>query len=140
MGEINNDNCLRILTVNCQGLGEINKKADIFKLLKSKNDHIYFLQDTHFLEKDENFIQTQWGCKAFFNSFISNSRGVTILFNNNFESKINKIHKDSSGNLLILDVVVQEINILLINVYGPNLDTPNFYSNLSLKLEELHDD
>lgn len=37
-------------------------------------------------------MQTQWGCKAFFNSFKSNLRGVAILFNNNFESKINKIH------------------------------------------------
>lgn len=140
MGELNNEKCLRILTVNCQGLGDIKKRRNVFKLLKNKNDHIYFLQDTHFLEKDENFIQTQWGCKAFFNSFKSNSRGVAILFNNNFEFKINKICKDSSGNLLILDIIVQEINILLINIYGPNLDTPDFYSNLSLKLEELHDD
>lgn len=34
---------------------------------------------------------------------------------------------------------MQKINILLINVYGPNLDTPDVYINLSLKLEELHD-
>lgn len=42
---------------------------------------------------------------------------------------------DSSGYLLILDVVLQEINILLINVYGPNLNTPDFYSNLQLNLK-----
>lgn len=77
--------------------------------------------------------------RHFFNSFKSNSRGVAILFNNNLEFKINKIYMDSSGNLLILDIIVQEINILLINL-GPNLDTPDFYSNLSLKLEELPND
>lgn len=75
--KINNKNCLKILTANCQGFGDINKRRDILKFpLKSNSDHIYFLQD--FLEKDENFIQTQWECKAFFNSFKSNPRGVAV--------------------------------------------------------------
>lgn len=32
------------------------------------------------------------------------------------------------------------MNILLINVHGAILDTPDFCSNLSLKLEKLHHD
>lgn len=119
----------------------LTKRRDIFKLHKSKKWSSDFLQDTFLLEKDENFIQTQWGCKVFFPIlFNSNSRGVAILFNNNFEFKINKIYKDSSWKFLILDIIVQEMNILLINVYGSILDTPDFCSNLSLKPEKIQDD
>ena len=72
---------LKKLTVNCQGLGDINKRRNVFKILKAKKYNIYFLQDTHFVLKDENFKRTQWGSKAFFCSYKSNSRGVATLFN-----------------------------------------------------------
>ena len=77
------DNQLTINTVNCQGLGDCNKRRDIFNYLRKKHFNIYFLQDTHFISDDEKFIQTQWGYKAYFSSFKSNSRGVAVLLNNN---------------------------------------------------------
>ena len=39
---------------------------------------MYFLQDTQFTTTDETFIQTQWGYKAYFSSYKSNSREVAI--------------------------------------------------------------
>lgn len=35
---------LKVLTVNCQGLGDPNKRRDVFKILKTKNYNIYFIQ------------------------------------------------------------------------------------------------
>ena len=101
----------KILTVNCQGLGDIIKWRDVFKFLKAKKK-IYFLQDTHFVLKDENFIKTQWGSKAFFCSYKSYSRGVAILFNDNCELEINAEYKDEYGNYFILDVTVENIHFL----------------------------
>ena len=69
---------LKILKVNCQGLVDIKKRRDVFKISKAKKYNIYFLQDTQ-------FIKTQWGSKAFFCSYKSNSKGVAILFNDNCE-------------------------------------------------------
>ena len=80
-----NENNLKILTLNCQGLGDMNKRKDIFKILRSKDCNIYFLQDTHFTTDKENMIKAQWGYKAFFSSYQSNARGVSILVNNNFD-------------------------------------------------------
>nr|XP_034320385.1 uncharacterized protein LOC105331900 isoform X1 [Crassostrea gigas] len=131
------ENLLKILTVNCQGLGDGNKRKDVFQTLRNKNYHTYFLQDTHFTEKEENMIKSQWGYKAFFSSFKSNSRGVAILFNNNCELEVQKTFKDDSGNFLILDVSVDDLHVLLVNVYGPNLDTPTFYTNLLQHIENL---
>lgn len=106
------ENLLKMLTVNCQGLGDGNKRKDVFQTLRNKNYHIYFLQDTHFTEKEENMIKLQWGYKAFFSSFKSNSRGVAILFNTNCELDVHKTFKDDSGNFLILDVSVDDLHVL----------------------------
>lgn len=60
------ENKLKVLTLNCQGLNDFNKRKNVLKNLKMKNYNIYFLQDTHFNEKEEILIQSQWGSKAFF--------------------------------------------------------------------------
>lgn len=44
---MNNENCLKILTVNWQGLGDISNRREIFRFVKSKIDHIYFFYDTN---------------------------------------------------------------------------------------------
>ena len=133
-----NENNLKILTLNCQGLGDMNKRKDIFKILRSKDCNIYFLQDTHFTTDKENMIKAQWGYKAFFSSYQSNARGVSILVNNNFDFNMIREFKDVSGNYLILDVVIEDIPFLLINLYGPNSDTPCFYSELVNKILEAY--
>lgn len=65
MDEKTKENLLKVLTLNCQGLGDINKRKDVFNNLKSKNCNIYMLQDTHFTKEDENIIKTQWGYEVF---------------------------------------------------------------------------
>ena len=52
------------------------------------------LQDAHFVTKEENYIKTQWGYDCYFSNFSSNSRGVAILFNDNFEYEVHEVEKD----------------------------------------------
>ena len=93
---------LKIASVNCQGLGTPSKRKDVLNYYKSKNYSILCLQDTHFIKDLEPYIETQWGYKCVFNSHTSNSRGVAVLFNNDFELKLHKEKKDNNGNLLAL--------------------------------------
>ena len=48
---------------------------------------------------------------VFLNSYTSNSRGVTIFFNNNFELKLHKEKKDNDGNFLALDFSIDDIKV-----------------------------
>ena len=70
---------VKILSVNCQGLGDIAKRRDVFNYLRSLNYNIYCLQDTHFSSDFENDVRNLWGFQCYFSSFASNSRGVAIL-------------------------------------------------------------
>ena len=71
---------ITILSLNCQGLGNIRKRRDVFHYLKKKSCSIYCLQDTHFSTKLETYVKAEWGYNCFFASYSSNSRGVAVMF------------------------------------------------------------
>lgn len=100
------------ISLNTCGLSSPEKRKDVLNFLKQKQYSIYFLQDTHFVKKEENYIRTQWGYECFFSSFSSQSRGVAILFNNNFEYSLHHVEADDSGNRLVLDISIHGKNLL----------------------------
>ena len=62
----------------------------------------------------------------------SDSRGVAVLFNNDFEYKLINEKTNALENYISLELEIDnEFIILLINIYGPNLDSPQFYSDIN---------
>ena len=121
---------VKILSVNCQGLGNTEKRKDVFNLLRSKSYNIYCLQDTHFTCDAEKDIRSMWGFECYFSSYSSNSRGVSIMFNNNFEFKVLKEKRDIHGNYLALDIELDKMKVTLLSLYGPNTDSPAFFDDI----------
>ena len=117
---------VEIISFNCQGLGSYEKRKDVFGYIRNLGSNIFCLQDTHFTPELKLMIRNEWGFDAYFNSYTSNSRGVAILFQNNFDYKVLDTFKDNSGNLLILKIKIDDIIITLANIYGPNTDSPDF--------------
>ena len=134
------DSTISVVSVNCQGLNGKQKRRDVFHFLKNKNYNIYLLQDTHLEDKIEHYVSAEWGYKAFFSSHASNSRGVAILFNNNFEFRIKTVYKGVGGNSLMVVVEIKQKEFLFVNIYGPNKDDPEFYNILTDKLKEIQYD
>ena len=62
------------------------------------------------------------------------------LINNNFEQKVEKVKTDKNGNYLLIDITVQGRKLILVNVYGPNQDNPQFYNTLFQKISEFEND
>ena len=125
---------LKICSMNCQGLGDSRNRRDIFNYVRKSNYSILCLQDTHFCKEKEKIIETEWGYKTYFNSLNSQSRGVAIFFNNNFEFKILNTYKDNSGNILILNIETEKLTFLLVCLYGPNRDSPEFYQTIFTRI------
>ena len=118
------------VSVNLRGAQLAEKRKDVLNFLKQKRYSIYFLQDTHFTKREENYIRSQWGFECFFSSFSSESRGCAIMFNNNFEYKLHSKETDLEGNKLVLDITINGKRVTLINIYGPNRDNPEFFSSI----------
>ena len=128
---------LKIVSLNCQGLGDIAKRKDVFAFLRSKNCSIYCLQDCHFTPEMENNVRSMWSLDCFFSSFRSNSRGVAILIKNNFEFKALRSKSDRNGNYLFLEALVEnQHKILFCNIYAPNTDSPEFFEELFQNIDD----
>ena len=78
---------INICTLNCRGLRDKRKRRDLFKYLKEMQYSVCCLQDVHWDNKWSKMIRAEWGYECFFAGFTTNSRGVAIVFNNNFEFK-----------------------------------------------------
>ena len=105
--------------------------------LRTKNYSIICLVDTHFSKDRERRITSEWGYKSYFSSFTTQSRGVAIFFNNNFEFKVHSFYNDHNGNMLVLDIEIDEHKITLATIYGPNKDDPGFFDSLQRKIVEI---
>lgn len=122
---------LSIVSMNVRGLGDAKKRRDVFNWLRKQDCSIICLQDTHTVDRLERIWETEWGYKAMFCSFRGDSRGTAILFCNNFEFRLHKVKKDPGGNYIALDMEALNMRFTLINIYGPNRDSPDFYREIS---------
>ena len=130
-------NSISVLCANCQGLRNYAKRLDVINYFKETHASIVCLQDTHWTEKDSKAIKTLWGIYL---GSQTNSHGVAILLNNNFEYKVLKCRKDKKGNLLNLILKLCMMILNIIHVYGPNTDNMEFYKNVQGLLKDTNSD
>ena len=121
---------IKLLSANCQGLGNIDKRRDVLNYFEQLNCDIFCLQDTHWTEKDCQKIKNYWPGEMISNGFKSNSRGVAVLMKKTFEYSILDTFSDNSGNLLTVDLKTNEMTLKIINIYAPSTDTPSFFQKV----------
>ena len=131
---------IKIGSMNVRGLSNRAKRLDVFNWLNNKNFSIYCLQDIHVGPKYESSFKQDWGHEVVLSSFSSESRGVAVLFKSGLDYKFKNVTRDEVGNLLIIDLEVYGNPLILIVLYGPNKDQPNFYSSLRDTLIEKDND
>ena len=124
-------NTVRVLSANCRGLREKNKRNDVLNYLKDLKADIICLQDTHWVESDLRALKSIWNHELLIHGKNTNSRGVAILFSNKMEYKITDTFKDNLGNVLAINInISNDFNFFIINTYGPNNDNPGFYQEI----------
>ena len=133
---------LTIVSLNVRGLGNNAKRKEVFNWLRAKKQSIYMLQEVHCSQDTTDIWTCEWEYKALFSCCSSNKAGVGILFNNNFNFKINKVFSDPNGRFLICDIVADSKRLTVANIYAPNEDDPNFFQVFfdhlsSFKCEEI---
>ena len=115
-----------IFSLNCRGLGNKEKRRQVFNFLRNKPSSILFLQETHSTISSEKYWLSEWGFKIIFSYGCANSRGTCIMFKNNFYLEIIKYY-DNNGRFVIVDVISEGKKLTLVNLYAPNDDIPDFF-------------
>ena len=121
---------LKLFSYNCRGLKDQFKRCDIFNLLKEKNADIVCLQETHFVLSIEKNVYSNWEGDCYYSHGESNARGVAILVRKGLDVKVNNIHTDTNGCMVILDLTFDGLPFSLVNIYGPNKDCPEFFKTI----------
>lgn len=129
---------LKIFSQNVNGMREFVNRRKIFGYFKQKSADILCLQETHSTLKDEKFWSNEWRGQVIFSHGTNNSRGVAVFFRKDLDYQILRVVKDAQGRFLIISLMVQDRNILLCNLYGPNYDDPSFYATVQTNLKKLN--
>ena len=77
--------------------------------------------------------KSQWPGEIYFAHGSIHSRGVAILIRKGFDFELKSLRSDDEGRYLILKANIQDVTLLLINVYAPNITTKQslFFQTLS---------
>ena len=127
---------LNIITLNVNGLRDSLKRRSIFEYYRKRCD-ILCLQETHATNDCERQWTAEWGGKCLLNNGESNSRGVAIMFKPGLQIDISQVNMDNTGRILTCNIIVEDAAISIMNVYGPNKDSPEFFVSLFKRIPEL---
>ncbi len=101
------DCSLTVYSQNVNGLADNTKRVAVFNKLKRKGQAIFLLQETHSTSLMERNWKRDWGGgDIVFSHGTSNSRGVAILFSEEYTGKIVKKYCDGDGRFIILDILL----------------------------------
>jgi len=121
------------------GLGQKQKRLQVFQWLKDQNCSIYMLQETHLTKQRLEEWKQDWGGNIIHSGNSPNSEGVCILFNPKINIKIEHVTDILSGRILACEVNLENIIVTIVNIYGPNKDNTHIFEKLNTFLLEHND-
>lgn len=98
---------------------------------------IVFLQETHLTKDAIPFFDTLWSGKCYHSYRSSNSRGTSILIRQALSHDLISEHYGNDGNYVLIVIKANNNILTLMNIYGPNDDTPSFYKHIDSLLQEV---
>lgn len=121
---------LSVISLNVNGIRDQMKRHNFFHFLRNTRADIILLQETHSTLQDERVWSNEWGNRIVFCHGTNFSKGVAILFNRLNSAEKLQVTIDLNGRFVIMELRIENIEFLLINVYGPNEDDSSFYIRL----------
>ena len=83
------------------------KREEIVHWLHGKKMNIYFLQETHSSNENVKNFQDDWEGRCLFSNKNTASAGVMILFNTNFEYKLENVVNKGNNKITQLQTILQ---------------------------------
>lgn len=128
---------MKLVSWNVRGINSPIKKAKILSHLKKLNADICLLQEAHLTDSEHKKLQTSQFAQIVFSSYSSKKRGVAILIRKNKPIIIKNTITDIEGRYIIINVTINNKDITIANIYGPNEDDGNFFHNVFSSISNL---
>ena len=126
---------IKIGSLNVRGLNNRLKRKSLYKMIYKERFDLMFCQEMYVTESNKGIWETEWGGKLVTSCGDSNARGVGIFISNRcYITNINTVI-DTEGRFIIMSCTIDEREWLFVNVYAPNADTPQYFTNLFKQME-----
>lgn len=122
---------------NVRGLNKITKLKQVLYRVKHSNAKIVLLQETHLMPDSIPKIQKRWKGQVINASYSTHSRGVILLVHKSIPFEIISTTVDPLGRYVVVQGSLLSEKVNIVNIYGPNYDSPSFFNNLFLTLSSL---
>ena len=117
-----------------RGLGDKTKRSTIYNYLRIHDIDIALLQEVHSTTSTIQQWEREWTHKWACSHGTSNARGVAVLYNKTKVFCKSEI-KDQDGRYIILNAQIEDEDITICNLYGPNEDNPLFFEEVFKQIE-----
>ena len=126
---------LQVGTFNARGLSDKFKRRETFLWLKRHKCNIVLLQETHSVKETEFIWKAEWRGKIYCSHGTSQSRGTAILIKNDLDFKTLEVERDEEGRYVMAKIEIEKKTYLIVSVYGPNNDDPQFFCEVFRQIQ-----
>ena len=98
--------------------------------------YICCLQETHFRPRDTYRLKVKGWKKILHENGNQLKAGVAILVSDKIDFKIKTVTKDKERQYIVIKGSIQVEDITIVNVYAPNIGTPQYIRQLLTALKE----
>ena len=102
---------------------------------KTRSIYICYLQETHFTSRDTYTLKVRGWKKLFHANGDQKKAGVAILLSDKIDFKMKNILRDKEGHYLMIKGSIQEEDVRILNIYAPNIGSPQYISQLLTTLK-----
>ena len=119
-----------IITLNVNGLNAPTKRQRLGEWIQKQHPYICCLQETHIKTRDTYRLKVK-GWKKIFDAHGDKMKaGVAILTSDKIDFEIKAMKRDKEGYYIMIKGSIQEKDITIINIYAPNIGTPQYVRQL----------
>lgn len=129
---------LRFVSWNVGGLGNATKLEQVMAHLNQLKGNIYFIQETHMLNREVACLKRNWVGGIYHTSFNSKTSGAAILIWKGVGFILNSSVLDPGGRFVMISGALWNTRYLLVCMYGPNWDDHHFFTKLSASFPDVH--
>ena len=117
---------ITILTLNVNGLNAPIKRHRLANRIKNQNPSVCCNQETHLTCKDTQRLKIKGWRKIYQANGEQKKEGVEILVSDKTDFKATKIKRDKEGHYIMVKGSIQEEELTILNIYGPNTGVPRY--------------
>lgn len=131
------NNILKLVSWNVRGTSSATKLGRVMTHLDQLKGDVYFLQETHMLNREIIRLKKRWVGDVFHSTFNSKARGAAILIRRGVPFVADISVLDPHGRYVMVSGRLQGIPVLFACVYGPNWDDSPFITRLFTSFPDL---